>query len=197
VANIPGSEAYKDNGDGSKTYTYDDGSTITIEADGSSRATNATDLGIGSIGATGTGTSGTTTPSGWTPTPIAPIFPVTVPGGKGGGGGTGPAVPSTPVESGNTLPTLQVPTGLNPGFIAPTPFYQTTSPVQSQFYWGSHDYQAGPTFDATAYNTVAAAPKTPWGLQEMAPIARPQDLVDYINSPEYQAQFVSGPVAPV
>jgi hypothetical protein len=198
VANIPGSDAYVDNGDGSKTYTYDDGSTITIEADGSSRATEATDLGIGSIGGTGgTGdsTGGTTTPSGWTPTAITPIFPITVPGGKTDGG-TGPVVPSTPVASGNTLPTLQVPTGLNPGFMAPTPFYQTTSPVQSQYYWGSHDYQAGPTFDAKAYNTVAAAPKTPWGLQEMGDVARPQDIVNYINSPEYQAQFVSAPAVP-
>jgi hypothetical protein len=191
VANIPGSDAYVDNGDGSKTYTYDDGSTITINADGTSSATNATDLGVGSF----TGGTDAPGPKVGTPTPLTPIFPVTVPGTKTTDGG-GPAVPSTPVPSTGSLPTLQVPTGLNPGFMAPTPFYQTTSPVQSQYYWGSHDYQAGPTFDAQAYNTVAAAPKTPWGLQEMGDVARPQDIVNYINSPEYQAQFVSAPAVP-
>jgi len=194
VANIPGSDAYVDNGDGSKTYTYDDGSTITIEADGTSRATDATDLGVGSYtGGDGTKTDGTGD-GGWKPTPITPIFPVVVPGTKTDGGG--PSVPSIAVPSTGNLPTLQIPTGLNPGFMAPTPFYQTTSPVQSQYYWGSHDYQAGPTFDAQAYNTVAAAPKTPWGLQEMGDVARPQDIVNYINSPEYQAQFVSAPAVP-
>jgi hypothetical protein len=181
------------NPDGSTTYTFDDGSTMTLNLDGTSSSTIATDSGVLTPGVL---PGGTTTPSGWTPTPITPIFPIVVPGTKTPKGPTTPVVPSTEVASGNKLPTLQVPTGLNPGFMAPTPFYQTTSPVQSQYYWGSHDYQAGPTFDAKAYNTVAAAPKTPWGLQQMGDVARPQDIVNYINSPEYQAQFLSAPAVP-
>jgi hypothetical protein len=85
---------------------------------------------------------------------------------------------------------------LNPGLMAPTPYYQTSSPVQSQYFWGSHNYQPGPQFNAQQYNSAPGAPATPWGLQQMGEVARPQDIVDYINSPQYQAQFVSGPVAP-
>jgi hypothetical protein len=55
---------------------------------------------------------------------------------------------------------------LNPGYIEPTPFYQTTDPVQSQYFYGSHGFQEGPTFDATRYNQ-APAPETPFGLQQM------------------------------
>ena len=62
--------------------------------------------------------------------------------------------------------------GLNPGYIAPGDFYKTTSPVQSRFYYGQHPYQTGgPTgqvFDPVLYNTVPEAPRTPWGLQQMA-----------------------------
>jgi hypothetical protein len=185
------------NPDGSTTYTFDDGSTMTLNVDGTSSSTIATDSGVLTPGVLPGGTTtGTTTPSGWTPTPITPIFPIVIPGTKTPTTPTTPVVPSTEVPSTTTLPALQIPTGLNPGFMAPTPFYQTTSPVQSQYYWGSHDYQAGPKFDAQAYNTVAAAPKTPWGLQEMGDVARPQDIVNYINSPEYQAQYVSAPAVP-
>jgi hypothetical protein len=56
--------------------------------------------------------------------------------------------------------------GLNPGQIAPTAFYNTTNPVQSQFSWGQHGYQTGPTFNADLYN-AAPGPVTPWGLQAM------------------------------
>ena len=61
---------------------------------------------------------------------------------------------------------LNLPTGLNPGWIQPTDFYNTTSPVQSHYYWGGHPYQAGPTFNPTTYNAVPNAPGTPWGLQQ-------------------------------
>ena len=132
-------------------------------------------------------------PGGWTPTVVTPVFPVTTP--------KTPTTPTTPppsvtVSPEGPLPDLQIPTGLNPGWIAPTPFYHTTSPVQSQYFWGAHPYQVGPTFDSASWNAAPGAPATPWGLQEMAPVARPQDIVNYINSPEYQSQFVSGPVVP-
>jgi hypothetical protein len=77
--------------------------------------------------------------------------------------------------------------GLNPGWIQPTPFYNTTSPVQSQYYWGQRPYQPGPRFDQALYNTVPAAPATPFGLQQMY---TPTDLNQYLS------QFTPGPVAP-
>jgi hypothetical protein len=63
-------------------------------------------------------------------------------------------------------PQLQIPSGLNPGYMQPTDFYNTTSPVQSHYYWGGHPYQPGPTFNQQLYNTVPNAPGTPWGLQQ-------------------------------
>ena len=77
--------------------------------------------------------------------------------------------------------------GLNPGFVQPTPFYRTSSPVQSKFYWGQHPYQPGPTFNQTLYNTVPGAPQQPFGLQQMY---TPTDLNQYLS------QFTPGPVAP-
>ena len=80
--------------------------------------------------------------------------------------------------------------GLNPGWIRPTPQYQTTSPVQSQFYWGAHPYQLGPTFDPVAYNQVPGAPAQPFGLQQMY---TPLDINTYLQGLN---QFTTGPVAP-
>jgi hypothetical protein len=134
-------------------------------------------------------------PNAWTPTPVTPIFPVVVPPKKPVTPTTPTTPPYTTITPGN-FPDLRVPTGLNPGWMAPTPFYNTTSPVQSQYYWGSHGYQTGPTFNSQQYNTAPGAPQTPWGLQQMGDVTGPQDIVDYINSPGYQAQFVSGPVVP-
>jgi hypothetical protein len=209
-----------DMGNGDTTYTYDDGSSITIHPDGTATSTPAPsdipEITITADRPTTTSpvietpvapdlvtplppetvTPGGETipynPDGWTPTPVTPVFPVTKP--------STPTTPVTPpyteVPAGGTLPTLHIPTGLNPGWIAPTPFYQTTSPVQNQYFWGAHSFQEGPTFNAQQWNTVPGAPQHGWGLQEMAPVAKPQDIVNYINSPEYQSQFVSGPVAP-
>ena len=104
-----------------------------------------------------------------------------------------------PPEWGKT-PALVYP-GLNPGWIAPTPYYQTTSPVQSKYYWGQHPYQPGSTFDAALYNQVQA-PAVPWGVQQAR---TPFDVNKFINevilSPGYQAAAkgvapVAGPVAP-
>ncbi len=58
--------------------------------------------------------------------------------------------------------------GLNPGYIEPPTFYNATSPVQSQYYWGDRPYQPGPTFNEVLYNTAPNAPQTPFGLQQMA-----------------------------
>jgi hypothetical protein len=84
------------------------------------------------------------------------------------------------------LPALALP-GLNPGFIAPPTYYNTTSPVQSRYYYGPRPYQPGPTFDPQLYNTVPA-PAQPWGLQQM---------YTPINLDQYLQTFAPGPVAPI
>jgi hypothetical protein len=81
--------------------------------------------------------------------------------------------------------------GLNPGYIQPTPFYNTTNDAQSKFYWGGHGYQYGPTFDAKQYNQVQA-PETPWRLQSVAQPLTGEQINDYIQG----KAIVSGPVIP-
>jgi hypothetical protein len=67
-------------------------------------------------------------------------------------------------------------------------FYNTTSPVQGQYYWGNHPYQPGPTFDPLLYNNVPGAAAQPWGLQQMY---TPVDLNAVL------ARYgVAGPIAP-
>lgn len=108
-----------------------------------------------------------------TPTPVTPVFPVITPGGNTGGGDG-----STPTSTGpgGPIQNINLPPGLNPGWIAPTPFYNTTSPAQSQFYWGAHPFQPGPTFNAQLYNQSVGAPATPWGLQNIAQPLTPQEV---------------------
>jgi len=77
-----------------------------------------------------------------------------------------PYGPIAPPQWGTTAGVVNP--GLNPGFMVnPPKFYETTSPVQAQYYYGQHPYQAGATFDPLAYNNVPNAPVTPWGLQQM------------------------------
>jgi hypothetical protein len=120
-------------------------------------------------------TTGNTSVTGNVVIPITPIIP------------TDPWTPTpfTPLPF-KTLPDLKLP-GLNPGFIAPEPYYQNTNQVQSKFYYGPRPYQPGPTFDQALYNQVPA-PVTPWGLQKMY---TPEDLAKY-----YADQQVTGPVVP-
>ena len=50
------------------------------------------------------------------------------------------------------------------GRVASMPYYNTTSPVQAQYYWGAHPYI--PLGDDLAqYNNIPEAPTQPWGLQ--------------------------------
>jgi hypothetical protein len=79
---------------------------------------------------------------------------------------------STPITTtlGSSITPLKFASGgLNPGYIAPTPFYSTTNDAQSKFYWGSHPYQTGgitgQVFDPVLYNTVPEAPRIPFGSQ--------------------------------
>jgi hypothetical protein len=71
---------------------------------------------------------------------------------------------------------LQYP-GVNPGLVgaAVRPAYETTSPVQSQYYWGRQPYFAY-TSDLANYNQVAM-PTTPFGIQQgyfEQPLALPE-----------------------
>jgi hypothetical protein len=58
--------------------------------------------------------------------------------------------------------------GTNPGYFVGVPAqYQTTSPVQSKFYYGQRPLQTGATFSPEQYRNVPVAPVSPWGLQQM------------------------------
>jgi hypothetical protein len=69
--------------------------------------------------------------------------------------------------------------GLNPGWIAPTPFYNTTDVAQSKFNWGMKGYQEGPRFNAQAYNQAPGS-ATPWGLQQLARPLTQAQIADII-----------------
>jgi hypothetical protein len=90
--------------------------------------------------------------------------------------------------------------GLNPGMIGPVkPFYQTTNPVQSQFYWGQHPYMATGA-DLANYNNIPSAPAVPWGAQQGYEPLNIQQFIDQ-NVNEYtlaasQGRAPIGPVAP-
>ena len=114
--------------------------------------------------------------------PFIPVPPPIVPEEEPEFRGYGPIDPL----AFKRLPALALP-GLNPGFIAPPTYYNTTSPVQSRYYYGPRPYQPGPTFDPVLYNTVPA-PAQPWGLQQMY---TPIDLDQYLQT------FAAGPVAPI
>jgi hypothetical protein len=193
------------------TYVYDDGSTITIHSDGTSTSTPApgsmSDAGEITVTAdrptantnlppvtdlTGTPVGPNAPTVG---TPYTPVFPIT---------GTTPRPPQgvdagyTPPQIGNlTRPITDI--GLSPGFIKPTPFYNTTSDVQDPYYWGAHGFQTGDTFDAGAYNQVPYAPQQSWGLQQPYQQLTPAQVAELVQAPGYQSQFsgaVPGPVAP-
>ena len=61
---------------------------------------------------------------------------------------------------------LQYP-GMNPGLVGAgiRPAYQTTSPVQSQYYWGRQPFFAQAE-DLQNYNTSPYMPAQPWGIQQ-------------------------------
>ena len=105
----------------------------------------------------------------------------------GGGGGATPAEPGSPANPPRfgKLGDLANP-GLNPGFVTARPYYNTTSPVQSQYYWGNHPY-AYDQADLANYNQVPYAPAVPWGVQQAQ---APFDINQFIRStinPQTQA----------
>ncbi len=124
--------------------------------------------------------------------PIVPVIPPTTP----------PVTDDTHYGryKWGTPPAIKIPTGLNPGYITPTPYYQTTNPAQSQYYWGQHPYQPGPTFDPALYNTLPNAPATPWGATKAQQAASAEQILAAMRG-RYPllgttTGQVAGPVAP-
>lgn len=199
------------------TYTFDDGSTLSVGSDG--RIVSGVDIdgrpfevhdGVGSYSDNGAPLAGTpetnfggnlADPSDVNnlldynvanTTPIDPTV-VTEPGYVDGvlsnipeyGVGAAvvdavtPEVPTppgslyegqtfTPVAPGERWSRPLANPGLNPGWMmdaANKPFYDTTSDVQSQFYWGKHPYAATEA-DLANYNNIPEAPSQPWGLKQ-------------------------------
>jgi len=113
-----------------------------------------------------------------------------------------PYAPLPPLTFGSgNLPALVNP-GLNPGMIRATPFYQTTDPVQSKFYWGQRPYMATPA-DLPNYNVIPDAPATPWGAQQSRPVLNVDQFIARNINPNTQAAYqgtqplyAAQPVAP-
>lgn len=175
----PSGEIWSQDLDGNVTIKYTDGSIFKQNLDGS--VTPGTGWDLSQVGTTPTtgitgpivGGNQPGAPAGTVPVPVTPVFPTI----------TQPTTPTTP-DSGDGGGTgnydfvrseIQRGVGLNPGFIAPTPFYQTNDPAQSQFFWGSRGFQTGPGFNAAQYNQ-AAAPASPWGAQSVAKPLTPEEF---------------------
>jgi hypothetical protein len=71
--------------------------------------------------------------------------------------------------------------GLNPGLIETTPFYHNAGPGQAKYYWGSHPFQEGPTFNAESWNNIPNAPAQGFGGGQMAQPLTSQQLIDTLS----------------
>jgi hypothetical protein len=93
--------------------------------------------------------------------------------------------------------------GVNPGYFVQAPQqYQTTNPVQSQFYWGQdRPLQTGNQFSAAQYRSAPGAAAQPFGLQQMY---SPTNINQYLAQSTFGRAVtpgggfgpVPGPVAP-
>jgi hypothetical protein len=123
--------------------------------------------------------------------PIPPTPPVVVP----------PVVPKTPTNpTPPVTPTLPpvvvtppgklVSPGLNPGWmnLGVKPFYNTTNPTQSQFYWGAHPYMTSISDLLANYNNVPNAPTTPWGATNSAVGGQ-----SHLDVPAFVQQYITNP----
>jgi hypothetical protein len=107
--------------------------------------------------------------------------PPAAPGRRGYG-------PLAPIEWGTLEGGLTNP-GLNPGFLtfggSPPPAYQTTNPLQSQYYWGLQPYMQTQA-DLANYNQVQM-PAVPFGQQQPRGAFDTQRFInETIGTPEYQ-----------
>jgi len=110
-------------------------------------------------------------------------------------GGAPPAAPGrrgygplAPIQWGTLEGGLTNP-GLNPGFLtfggSPPPAYQTTNPLQSQYYWGLQPYMQTQA-DLANYNQVQM-PAVPFGQQQPRGAFDTQKFIrETIGTPEYQ-----------
>ena len=91
--------------------------------------------------------------------------------------------PSKPIQIDLDLPSEY----LNPGYMRATPYYDTTSPVQARYYWGTQPVQmAEGGFSAETARNIPEAPATSWGVQELQ--QRPltaQEIADLIYSGQW------------
>jgi hypothetical protein len=83
--------------------------------------------------------------------------------------------------------------GVNPGFVinpAQTPFYQTTDPVQAQYYYGQRPLVTDPTQLESTYLDRSQAPAVPWGLQQGQQQYDLAQVLNQINQQPLNPNFV-------
>jgi hypothetical protein len=73
--------------------------------------------------------------------------------------------------------------------IQTTPFYHDAGPGQAKYYWGSHPFQEGPTFNSESWNNVPGAPAQGFGMGQMA---QPMTSQQLINSLSQMSPFQPG-----
>ena len=116
--------------------------------------------------------------------------PPTVPGRR-------PYAPLPPLTYGTGDLAPLVNPGLNPGQIRAMPYYQTTDPVQSQYYWGQRPYIASEA-DLVNYNVIPDAPAQPFGIRQSRPaLDVPQFIRQNINPTTQAAYMGTQTIAPV
>ena len=199
------------NADGTTTYKYDDGSSLTVDKTGAPISSieappgnlpGGTPPGGKPTGNTTPGTTpggtptdnttpGTSSPGNGTPVAINPVITPVPPVD------TGPKQPATTNPSTNYTPAVMGPTpvlnpvGANPGWMgqAVKPMYNATSPDQAQYYWGAHPYAGSDSTLANYnYNAVPNAPSTPWGAATSA-----VGGTQYLNIPAFTANLLGLP----
>jgi hypothetical protein len=65
--------------------------------------------------------------------------------------------------------------------IETTPFYHNAGPGQAKYYWGSHPFQEGPTFNAESWNNVPGAPAQGFGQDQMPQAMTSQQLINSLS----------------
>lgn len=187
VDSVTGAGYYTDTGaptrPGTTTQRFDDGSTLVTDnqsgrpvggVDNTGRPYQVNPItGAGYYPDNGQPTAGTPV----TPPPAPPLTPGQTGAITGTTGITDTTAPKPPTarDMGTFTPAapdpswsipLQYP-GMNPGLVGAgiRPAYQTTSPVQAQYYWGRQPYMATPA-DLDQYNQSPFMPAQPWGLQQ-------------------------------
>lgn len=206
------------NPDGSTVQVFDDGSTLTTAADGTVTSTPATDVITpgGNLAPvedlSGTGVPGTNNPYGNGDIPLGTALkdyagavydtlgPLGTAGALGGAALASGLLNPVSAQGGADNRTVSyewgqgtplVSPGLNPGYIgypASMPDYETTSPTQSQFYWGVRPAVNTEEQLANFNQLPAGAPETPWGMATSAVGGTQQ-----FNVPEFINQFVTNP----